>query len=391
MRDFIFYNPTRIVFGRGKTSEIGELTAAYGSRILLVHGRESARKTGLLTKVIRSLAEAEVDVVESGGVKSNPVLSFARKAISLFRKTNREVVVAVGGGSVIDTAKTVAAGACYDGDAWDFYCGKAQVQKAVPVLAVLTLAATASEMNDGAVMTNEETGQKFSCGGDALFPKVSILDPENTFTVPLNYSMYGAVDAIVHLLESYFNATDPDTPLQDRFVEGLVQTIKESAEIIFREPHHYQARANLMWAATLGLNGLAPAGVGGEGYPMHMIEHALSALYDVPHGAGLGIVAPAWMRYQCYSAPQKIAQFGERIFGFRVGSPEEKAKKGIRALEIWLQSIGVPIRLQDIGIPLDDIAKIAANAEMNARRWKMEKYRIELIKAILSLATIPRC
>lgn len=390
MQDFIFYNPTRIVFGRGKTSKIGELTAAYGKRVVLVYGRESARKTGLLVKVIRSLEEAGIDVIESGGVKSNPVLSFARKAVTLFRKEKAEAVVALGGGSAIDTAKTVAAGACYDGDVWDFFCDKAPVQKAVPVLVVLTLAATASEMNDGAVITNEETGQKFSCSGDALFPKVSILDPENTFTAPLNYSMYGAVDAIVHLLESYFNASDPYTPLQDRLVEGLVQTIMESAEVILKEPDHYHARANLMWAATLGLNGLAPAGVGGEGYPMHMIEHSLSALYDVPHGAGLGIVAPAWMRHKCQGAPYKFARFAERLFGVREGAVAEKAWIGIASLETWFRSIGVPVRLQDAGIPLGDIPKIAANAEMNARRWKMKKYPLETIRDILALTAIDR-
>jgi len=220
MKDFEFYNSTRIIFGKGKTTLLGELTYPYGRRVLLVYGQASAKRKGLLEIVKMSLDNAGIEYVECGGVKSNPVVSFVRSAIDLVRKMKLEAIVAVGGGSVIDTAKAIAAGVHYQSDVWDFFAGTARVLKAMPITVVLTLAASASEMNDGGVITNEETQQKFGFGGEALLPKVSILDPMNTFSVPVDYTMYGAVDAIVHALEGYFNSSDPDTPFQDRFVES---------------------------------------------------------------------------------------------------------------------------------------------------------------------------
>ena len=242
MQNFDFYNPTRIIFGRGQTNRVGEVTKAYGKRVLLLYGRGSVKRIGLFEKVVRSLRQAGVGWIEYGGVRSNPVLGFARKAIDLFRREKLDAIVAVGGGSVIDTAKTVAAGVLYEGDAWDFFCNKAEVEKAVPVIVVLTLAASGSEMNGGGVITNEKTQQKLHLVGEPLFPKASILDPVNTYTAPIDHSMYGAVDAIMHVLEGYFNATDPATPLQDRFVEGLVKTVMENAKIIFYKPNDYEAR-----------------------------------------------------------------------------------------------------------------------------------------------------
>jgi alcohol dehydrogenase YqhD (iron-dependent ADH family) len=386
MQDFTYYNPTKIIFGKGKTKQVGKVTALYGKRILLLYGKGSVKKTGLYDTVIHSLKEEGLKFVECGGIKSNPVLSLVKNAIELFRKENLDVIVALGGGSVIDTAKAVAAGACYDGDVWDFFIHKASVTKAIPILVVLTLAASASEMNDGGVITKEETLQKYSLGGEPLFPKVSILDPENTFTVPQNYSMFGAVDAIVHLLESYFNALDPFTPFQDRFIEGLIKTIIESAEKIFHEPENYNARANLMWCATWGLNGLAPAGVGSTGFPMHMIEHSLSAIYNIPHGAGLSIILPAWMKHKTKEAPKKVAQLAERVFNISEGSVKEKAILGIEAIENWFKKIGVPTRLEDSNIPASDIRKIAENAFGLAQTWNLNTYTVEVIEDILHLA-----
>jgi hypothetical protein len=386
MKDFEFYNSTRIIFGKGKTTLLGELTYPYGRRVLLVYGQASAKRKGLLEIVKMSLDNAGIEYVECGGVKSNPVVSFVRSAIDLVRKMKLEAIVAVGGGSVIDTAKAIAAGVHYQSDVWDFFAGTARVLKAMPITVVLTLAASASEMNDGGVITNEETQQKFGFGGEALLPKVSILDPMNTFSVPVDYTMYGAVDAIVHALEGYFNSSDPDTPFQDRFVESLVLTIKEAAETLLTNPVDYNARANLMWCATLALNGLTTAGVGVEGYPMHMIEHSLSALYDIPHGAGLAIVTPAWMRYHSTRSPERFALFADKIFCIRKDSVEEQAKIGIDSFEQWLRTIGTPTRLRDVGIPTTDITKIAENAVMLAQRWNLKNYTKEVISQILSLA-----
>lgn len=387
MKSFEFYNPTKIVFGEGKTSEIGAFTAPMAKKVMLIYGKQSIKKNGIYDKVVKSLEEAGISFVECSGVKSNPVLSFVKKGIQLFRNENLDGIVAVGGGSVIDTAKAIAAGVYYEGDVWDFFLNKAKVEKAPPITVVLTLAATGSEMNSGGVITNESTLQKYNLHGELLFPKVSILDPVNTYTVPLNYSMYGAVDAIIHLLETYFNGRAEYTPIQDSLVEGLVKNIMEAAAGIIRKSDDYNSRAVMMWAASLALNGLTPSGAGAAGFPMHMIEHALSAIYDIPHGAGLSIVAPAWMRYAAEKDYSKFAQFADKVFGIKNADEALAASQGIKALEDWFRSIYVPVRLQDVNIPLDDIPKIAENARGLARRWGMKgEYKREIIENILKIA-----
>lgn len=387
MKSFEFYNPTKIVFGEGKTSEIGAVTAPLSKSVMLIYGKQSIKKNGIYQKVVKSLEEAGVSFVELSGVKSNPVLSFVRQGIQIFRKENLDGIVAVGGGSVIDTAKAIAAGVYYEGDVWDFFLNKAKVEKAPPITVVLTLAATGSEMNSGGVITNEGTLQKYNLHGELLFPRVSILDPVNTYTVPLNYSMYGAVDAVIHLLETYFSGRAEYTPIQDSLVEGLVKNIMEAAKGIIKKHDDYNARAVMMWAASLALNGLTPAGAGAGGFPMHMIEHSLSAIYDIPHGAGLSIVAPAWMRYAAEKNSSKFAKFADRVFGIKCDDDATAAVEGIKTLEDWFRSIYVPVRLEDVNIPLDDIPKIAENARGLARRWGMKgEYKREIIENILKLA-----
>ncbi len=386
MRNFVFHNPTKIIFGQGQTPCIGPETAAYGRKALLLFGQNSARKHGILKQVTESLEAVGLEWVECGGIKSNPILGFVYAALDLWRREKPDVIVAVGGGSVIDTAKAIAAGACYPGDVWDFFCRKAVVTKAIPITTVLTLAASASEMNCGGVITNEKTQQKYNLMGSPLYPKVSILDPVNTLTVPRNYSMYGAVDAIIHLLEGYFNGGESRSPLQDRLVEGLIITIMEAAGRIFRRPRDYSARAELMWCATLGLNGLTTAGIGGAEFPMHMLEHALSAIYDIPHGAGLSIISPAWMKYASRKSSAKFAQFSRRVFSLDKSSPTATARAGIDAWEQWLTKIKVPVRLAEVDIPKSDIGKIAQNAYGLARVWGMKHYSVKTISRILNLA-----
>jgi alcohol dehydrogenase YqhD (iron-dependent ADH family) len=386
MQEFLFHNPTRIIFGAGKTDQIGEVTSPHGKRVMLLYGQNSARESGLVERVNTSLTEQGITVVERGGVQPNPVLLFVRETINIFRTEKLDAIVAVGGGSVIDTAKAVAAGVSYRGDVWDFFCGKAVVKEACPLTVVLTLAATGSEMNSGCVITNEETRQKFAASGPSLYPRASILDPENTFGVPMDHSMYGAVDAIVHVQEGYFNCSTGPHPIQERFIEGLIGGIIEAADAIRIDPRDYNARASLMWAATLALNGIAHAGLGTTGWPMHMIEHSLSALYDIAHGAGLAIVGLAWMRDQSRRDPALFSQFGERVFGITGGDETQVADGGIFALENWYRQIGCPVRLGDVGIPADDIPAIADNAVMLAKRWGMRKYDTERIAGILRLA-----
>jgi alcohol dehydrogenase YqhD (iron-dependent ADH family) len=286
---------------------------------------------------------------------------------------------------VLDESKAIAAGAKTDGDVWDFFVGKATVQDALPLLTILTLAATGSEMNPTGVVTNEKTQMKTAISAPPLFPKVSILDPMTTYTVPKTYTAYGAVDAISHVIEGYFTGTDTWTPIQDRLVEGLIKSIMESMEKCLENPEDYQGRATLMWAATLALNGLPVAGIGDYMFPNHLIEHSLSALYDIAHGAGLSIVIPGWMTYYVSeNTPEKFAQFAERIFGVQEDSPEKAAEKGIEALKAWFEKIGSPTTLSAGNIPEEDLEKIAENAANLAIVWKLPDYTKDVIIKVLT-------
>ena len=288
---------------------------------------------------------------------------------------------------MIDEAKAIAAGARTESNVWDFFTDRAVVKDALPVLTVLTLAATASEMNSGGVVTNEETHQKFNINSPLLFPKVSLLDPTLTFSVPPDYTAYSAVDAICHLLEGYFTGKDPATALQDRVVESLIKTIMECTEQILNDARDYEARASMMWSATLAFNGLTTAGIGGYGFPNHMIEHSLSALYDIAHGAGLAIVLPAWMSYSSAANPDKFARFARNVFDIRDDNAAAAAQKGIEALKGWFNKIGSPVSLGAAGIPDADIVQIARNATMLAGKWRLVDYTESVIAEILRRAT----
>lgn len=380
MHDFIFHNPTKILFGPGREEEIGrELKAAGIASVLLVYGRNSVKKSGLLDRVIGSLNTTGISFVEHGGVVSNPVLSHTREGINLARKSGVEAVLAVGGGSVLDEAKAIAVGVAADCDVWEFFTGR-EVTAALPVFTVLTLAASGSEMNGNAVITNEETQQKYNIGTIHVYPRVSILNPELTHSVSPEYSAYGAVDAIAHLIEAYFTK-QPGTRLQDRLVEGLIMTIMENAEIIRDQPDNAQARATMMWSATLALNGLTPAGVGPYTFPNHMIEHSLSAIYNIPHGAGLAIVIPAWMRWYRPQNPKQFDRFAAEIFGLAQG------EEGIIALKEWFAGLNCPTSLRQARIPAADIDKISRNVFGTAKLWGVDElYPAATVAEILQLA-----
>jgi alcohol dehydrogenase YqhD (iron-dependent ADH family) len=385
MQNFMFWNPTKIIFGQDTIPQIGTETQRFGKKVMLVYGKGSIKRTGIYDQVANSLREAQLNVIEFSGAQPNPLLSHVRTGIALAKQEHIEAIVAVGGGSVIDTSKAIAVGAKTDGDVWDFYLEKTTPLDALPVLTVLTLAATGSEMNPTSVITNEETRQKFNLRSPLSFPKVSILDPTATYTVSKPYTAYGGVDAISHLIEGYFTHQDPWTPIQDRLVEGLVKTIMESTERILENPKDYQGRATMMWAATLALNGLPVAGIGPHGFPNHLMEHSLSAIYDIAHGAGLSIIMPGWMRYASRKSPAKFAQFAERVFGIKESSSEKSAEKGIAALKAWFEKIGSPTTLAAAKIPAIDIEKIAENVVMLAKKWKLSEYTKEVIAEVLTL------
>lgn len=380
MYDFEFHNPTKIIFGRGKEEEIGSVLNRDGiGKVLLVYGSSSIKKSGLLERLKENLGRQGVVFAEFGGVVSNPVLSHTRKGIELAKSLDAEAILAVGGGSVLDEGKAIAVGAVAEADIWQYFTGRV-VTVALPIYTILTLAATGSEMNGNSVVTNEESSQKYSLTSPLVYPRVSILNPQLTCSVPADYSAYGAVDAIAHVLEAYFTR-QPGPRLQDRMVESIVKTVMASHEVIRRHPDNYEARAEFMWTATLALNGLTSAGVGDYSFPNHMIEHSLSALYNIAHGAGLAIVMPAWMRWYSRQHPAQFERFADKIFGLK------GAKAGIEALEKWFQEIGAPVRLQDAGIARADIALIAENAADLARLWEVDDlYPREVIADILTLA-----
>lgn len=384
MQNFIFEIPTKIVFGRGQIGRIGAEAARFGRRILLVYGRNSIKKNGVYDQVISSLQRAGLQIVEFPGVKANPVLACARKGIELAREQRVEVVLGVGGGSVIDTAKTIAAGFYAEHDIWDFFTYKKEVLRALPVLTVLTLSASASEMNQAAVITREDSAQKYSFRSPFVQPKTSILDPTVLFSLSPAYSAYSAVDAMAHMLEPYFVNTEPRSSLQDRLVEGLVKTVMESTEAILKDPADYDARANMMWAAILGFNGTTTAGMGRVGLPVHMIEHSLSALYDIPYGAGLSILLPEWMRYALEKHPVKFARMARKLFDIEDQDDLKAGTAGIARLREWFASIGAPVCLAEAKIPEGDVGKIAHNASALAELWGLRDYTEAVIASILT-------
>jgi len=387
MHNFVFHNPTKILFGRGTLDALGAETLVWGKKALFVYGQGSLKQSGLYERLVTNLRAAGVELIEHGGVQSNPLLSHVREGIRRAKAEKVEVVVAAGGGSVLDTAKAIGAGAVVDHDVWKFFIGKKGVKTSLPVLTVPTLAASGSEMNSGMVLTNDQTREKFGFGHRLLFPKVSILDPETTFTVPPDYTAYGAVDAISHVLEFYLTTIEDETAVQDRLMESLIENAMSACARCLANPTNYNARADLMWTAALALSGLTAAGLGRVGFPMHLVEHSLSALFDVPHGAGLAVVMLGWLRAHGKSHATRIAQLGRRVFGITAATDQETTLQTTQALHQWLLSISVPTTLKDLGILAGEIPRISENTQGLARIWRLREYDPERVTSILKLCT----
>jgi len=387
MQNFVFENPTRIIFGQGMIARIGSEVSRYGTKALFVYGQGSIKRHGIYNQVISSLNEANLSIVEFPGAKSNPVLSHVLKGIELARRENVDVILAVGGGSVIDTAKTIAVGVKADPgeDLWEFFTFKKKIRGAIPILTVVTVSASASEMNSTAVITKEEGAQKLTIVSPFIQPRSSVLDPTVLYSLTPEYSAYSAVDIITHMLEGYFNNREPESPLQDRMVEGIVKTVMESTEIVLNDPQNYNARANMMWSATLAFNGLTTAGMGFVSFPAHMMGHSLSALYDIAHGAGLSITLPGWMIYAMPKNPSKFARLGREIFHIKEKDDLKTAAEGIDNLKRWFSSIGSPVSLKEVNVSEAEISRIAENASATGLVWGMKAYTKEVISEILHL------
>ena len=363
MRNFDYCNPTRIIFGKGETDRVGKECQKLGKKVLFIYGGGSIKQNGLYDRIMKHLQEEKLVVYELGGVKPNPRIDKVREGVAICKKEKIDLVLAVGGGSVLDTGKIVAAGAIYPGDPWDFFIDEHKIPGKIPLVTVLTLAATGSEMNHNAVITNEETLEKLGTHNPHLYPTLSILDPENTYTVPRDQTVNGIVDMMAHVFEQYFHPF-PETPLQDRWAEGLMKTIIEYTPRVLQNPTDYDGRAVIMWCGTMALNHLLEEAGGGGEWTCHPIEHVLSAVYDIPHGAGLAIIFPQWMKYVLDVIPHKFAQFAERVWEIPRAhkSDQELGLEGIEKTREWFREIGAPVTLREVGIGEERISEMAEMA-----------------------------
>lgn len=388
MYPFIYCNPTKINFGNGAVTQTGAEAAAAGLRhVLLVYGKASIKRNGVYDAVTASLKAAGVGWTEWPGVGPNPLLSHVRGGIKLAREARVDGVLAVGGGSVIDAAKAIALGVPAAGDVWDFYLGRAAPADALPLAAVLTLPATGSEMNGGTVITHDETREKRAVIHPLLNPKVSVLDPETTVSVPPDYVAYSASDAISHTIESYLTRSSAFLPVQDGYAEGVVRAIMASTERILADRSDLEARGAMMWAATLAWNFLGSSGVGPWTTPAHMLEHPLSGLHNIAHGAGLAVTGPAWMTWESRRRTDRIASFARRIMGVQDSSDGAAAAQGIARFRAWLQKIGNPVTLGACGLGEAQIPELARHSEILAKAWGSgPEYTADTCAEILRLA-----
>lgn len=359
MDSFVFQNPTKLIFGRGQIQALRDEIPKYGKKLLLVYGGGSIKRNGLYDEVMQILKEIGAEVFELPGVEPNPRITTVRKGVDICKKEKIEFLLAVGGGSVIDCTKAIAAGAMYEGDPWDIVVKKAKPEAALPLGTVLTLAATGSEMNSGSVITNWETKEKYGWGSPLVYPKFSILDPVYTFTVPRDQTVYGIVDMMSHVFEHYFHHA-ANTPLQDRFCESLLTTIMETAPKLVDDLENYEYRETILYCGTMALNGMVQMGFRGD-WATHNIEHAVSAAFDIPHGGGLAILFPNWMKHVLPVNPQRFKQLAVRVFGVDPANKtdEEAGLEGIDRLREFWNSLGAPSRLRDYGIGEKDLPLLA--------------------------------
>ena len=357
MRNFDFYSPTYFVFGKDREAETGRYVKRFGgSRVLVVYGGQSAKRSGLLDRIMACLKEENLYAVELGGVKPNPRSGLVYEGIDLCRREKIDFILAVGGGSVIDTAKAIGMGVPYDGDFWDFFSGKVPEQ-ALPVGTVLTIAASGSEGSPDSIITNEKTLEKNGAEADCLRPCFSVLDPALTESLPAYQTACGITDIMAHTFERYFTNT-PDVEVTDRMLEGALLAMLHEGRRVMDDPHNYEARANIMWAGMVCHNDIM--GVGRQqDWNSHHLEHVLSAKYDCAHGAGLAVVMPAWMEYVCGHDPMRFARFAINVFGCEMdyAHPERTAQAGIRRLREFFRALHMPAALQDVGGKAEDIAQ----------------------------------
>lgn len=380
MNDFIFHSPTKFVFGRGYVDHVGTEMRQLGfQKVLVVYGQGSVVRTGTLARVLASLENAGISYVEAGGARPNPEVTFVREAITLARESEVSGILAVGGGSAIDAAKAVSFGVPYDGDVWDFFAHHQPIERCLPLAVVLTIPAAGSEGSGSCVISNDAENRKLGVSGDVFRPRLSIMDPELTFTLPPYQTAAGVTDMIAHVCERYFSGVGA-VPLTDAIACGIIRTLIETAPKVLDNPEDYDARATIMWAGTLAHNDLAGCGrslsptVRAGGWESHALEHELSAHHtEITHGAGLAVVLPAWMRHVWRNDPRRFLDFARDVFGIEPAEEFEAHDEAvcdavtaaIDELQAFFVSLGMPSRLADFGIAADDIDPMLATLLLN--------------------------
>ena len=359
MLDFYYHTPTEIFFGKGKEKQVGEIIKNYGYRkIMIQYGKGSVKKSGLYDVVVSSLKQNGIEFVEMGGVEPNPKLSFVRQAIKVAKEQGVEFILAVGGGSVLDSCKYTALGTVTDIDVWDFAMGKATPKSALEVGCILTMSAAGSEMSNSAVITNTELNMKKGCTTEFNRCKFAIMNPELTYTVGKYQTACGVVDIMAHTMERYFSVCPP-TPLTDGIAETILKNVIKAGSVLMKDPTDYDARAIVMWASSLSHNGLT--GCGRENYlAVHQLEHALSGEYDqVAHGAGLAVLFPAWAKYVYKHNVDRFYQFAINVFGVSGTDKEKVALEGIKKMAEYFKSLEMPLSLSDFGLQKDCTARLS--------------------------------
>lgn len=388
MENFVFDYCTRVVFGKGTENQVGEIAKKYGNKVFLHYGGGSIKKWGLYNRVIKSLKKADIEVVELGGVRPNPTYDLIKKGIKICRENSVDLILAVGGGSVIDSAKGIAVGVPYDGDVLDFTIKKAIPKEALPLGVILTIPAAGSETSRYAVATYEEGGYSYKRdvvweNNEIIRPKFAILNPELSFTLPPYQTACGIADIMAHVAERYFTSVK-NVELTDRLCEATLKTVINNGLIVMKEPENYDARAEIMWAGSIAQSDLLSTGRQAD-FASHMIEHELSGIYDITHGAGLAIIFPAWMKYVYKYNIDRFIQFATRVWGveYNIYSPERTVLEGIKRMKNFFKEISLPTTLKELNIPEDRFEEMAKKA---VKLGSIKKINANDIVEILKLA-----
>jgi alcohol dehydrogenase len=386
MQDFVFHNSTKLIFGKDTEQSVGQETLSYGKKILLHYGGGSIKISGLYERVVQSLLQQGIEIFELAGVKPNPRVSLVREGIELCKEKNIDLIIAVGGGSVIDSAKAIAAGAKYDGDVWDFYDGKAEITESLPIGVVLTIPAAGSESSSGSVITNEDGWYKRATGHPSLRPRFAILNPVLTYTLPAYQTACGITDMMAHILERYFT-NEKNVELTDRLCEATLKTIIHNSPIVMEDPTNYEARAEIMWSGTIAHNDLLGTGRIGD-WGSHDIEHEISGVYDIAHGAGLAIIFPAWMKHVYKHDVNRFVQYANRVWDIEIdlNNLEKTALAGIKKTEEFFRSIGMPTTLKEVNIGAEHFEQMAKKGTERGPLGNFVKLYEEDVVQIFKLA-----